>query len=177
MSTLENNRSIEDQIDELKVLIETAHADGSVVAEMSYQSRLEMLQEELMSKEKYNPAEKFGGPAYEHSAELSKMIEDGTLEVVQEGMKLPKELKIYASGTGYSKVSNFKRAVSWILHSEELDEVQNRFGLTDQQMEDAVAVVEMFNRIEAGAYQDGLEYIGEAPKFDMLDEVHEWSKK
>jgi DhnA family fructose-bisphosphate aldolase class Ia len=26
MSTLENNRSIEDQIDELKVLIETAHA-------------------------------------------------------------------------------------------------------------------------------------------------------
>jgi len=49
MSTLENNRSIEDQIDELKILIETAHANGSVVA-----SRLEMLQEELMSEEKYN---------------------------------------------------------------------------------------------------------------------------
>jgi hypothetical protein len=54
MSTLENNRSIEDQIDELKVLIETAHANGSVVAMMGYQSRLEMLQEELMSEEKYN---------------------------------------------------------------------------------------------------------------------------
>jgi hypothetical protein len=54
MSTLENNRSIEDQIDELKVLIETAHANGSVVAMMDYQSRLEMLQEELMSEEKYN---------------------------------------------------------------------------------------------------------------------------
>lgn len=132
-----------------------------------------------MSEEKYNPAEKFGGPAYEHSAELSKMIEDGTLEVVQEGMKLPKELKIYASGTGRSRVfpSNFKQAVSWILHSEELDTVKEVFDLDDQQLADAVAVVEMFNRIEAGAYQDGLEYIGEAPKFDMLDEVHEWSKK
>ena len=48
MSTLENNRSIEDQIDELKALIEISKAEGSVVAEMGYRSRLEMLQEELM---------------------------------------------------------------------------------------------------------------------------------
>lgn len=165
MSTLENNRSIEDQIDELKVLIETAHAEGSIVAEMGYRSRLEMLQEELMSKEKYNPAEKFGGPAYEHSAELSEMIQNGTLEVVQEGMKLPKELKIYASGTGRNR--NFKQAVSWLFHSEHEDEVQERFNLTDQQLKDAIDVVNMFARIHReGANED----------YDIYDEVYDWAK-
>ena len=119
-----------------------------------------------MSEEKYNPAEKFGGPAYEHSAELSKMIEDGTLEVVQEGMKLPKELKIYASGTGRNR--NFKQAVSWLFHSEHEDEVQERFNLTDQQLKDAIDVVNMFARIHReGANED----------YDIYDEVHKWSNK
>ena len=166
MSTLENNRSIEDQIDELKVLIETAHAEGSIVAEMGYRSRLEMLQEELMTEEKYNPAEKFGGPAFEGSAKLSEMIQNGTLEVVQEGMKLPKELKIYASGTGRNR--NFKQAVSWILHSEEPDTVKEVFGLDDQQMADATSVAEFLTMI--------MPYMDVEHAFDMLDEVHEWSK-
>ena len=120
-----------------------------------------------MSEEKYNPAEKFGGPAFEGSAELSKMIEDGTLEVVQEGMKLPKELKIYASGTARNR--NFKQAVSWILHSEELDTVKEVFGLDDQQMEDAAAVAEFFTMI--------MPLVDVEHAFDMFDEVHEWSKK
>ena len=66
-------------------------------------------------------------------------------------------------------MSKFKQAVSWILHSEELDEVQNRFGLTDQQMADATAVVEFLTMI--------MPYIDVEHAFDMFDEVHEWSKK
>lgn len=66
-------------------------------------------------------------------------------------------------------MSKFKQAVSWILHSEELDEVQNRFGLTDQQMEDAAAVAEFFTMI--------MPLVDVEHAFDMFDEVHEWSKK
>lgn len=128
-----------------------------------------------MSEEKYNPAEKFSGPAFEGSAKLSEMIQNGTLEVDRGEIQLPEGIE--DTETSEPKASKFKQAVSWILHSEELDTVKEVFDLDDQQLADAVAVVEMFNRIEAGAYQDGLEYIGEAPKFDMLDEVHEWSKK
>jgi|DEB0MinimDraft_6_1074348.scaffolds.fasta_scaffold161451_1 hypothetical protein len=75
-------------------------------------------------------------------------------------------------------MSNFKQAVSWILHCEELDEVQNRFGLTDQQMEDALAVVEMFERIDVESYNEAAGHsVGEHNEFDLLNEVHEWSKK
>ncbi len=66
-------------------------------------------------------------------------------------------------------MSKFKQAVSWILHSEELDEVQNRFGLTDQQMSDATAVAEFFTMI--------MPLVDVEHAFDMFDEVHEWSKK
>jgi hypothetical protein len=163
-----------------------------------------------MSEEKYNPAEKFSGPAFEGSAKLSEMIQNGTLEVDRGEIQLPKgiedlpppvdvkvyqdlientsddleepyqyvdanksesavegrfELKIYASGTGPNR--NFKQAVSWLFHSEHEDEVQERFELTDQQLKDAIDVVNMFARIHReGANED----------FDIYDQVHKWSK-
>ena len=64
-------------------------------------------------------------------------------------------------------MSKFKQAISWILHSEELDEVQDRFSMTDQQMEDAVGVVEMIEKIALKTDED----------FDLLNEIHTWSKK
>jgi hypothetical protein len=64
-------------------------------------------------------------------------------------------------------MSKFKQAISWILHSEELDEVQDRFSMTDQQMEDAVEVVEMIEKIALKTDED----------FDLLNEIHTWSKK
>jgi hypothetical protein len=64
-------------------------------------------------------------------------------------------------------MSKFKQAISWILHSEELDEVQDRFSMTDQQMEDAVEVVEMIEKIALKTDED----------FDLLNEIHAWSKK
>jgi hypothetical protein len=64
-------------------------------------------------------------------------------------------------------MSKFKQAISWILHSEELDEVQDRFSMTDQQMEDAVGVVEMIEKIALKTDED----------FDLLNEIHAWSKK
>ena len=89
---------------------------------------------------------------------------------------MSEELVINTSGTGLNR--NFKQAVSWILHGEELDEVQNRFGLTDQQMEDALAVVEMFERIDVESYNEAAGHsVGEHNEFDLLNEVHEWSKK
>ncbi len=64
-------------------------------------------------------------------------------------------------------MSKFKQAISWILHSEELDEVQDRFSMTDQQMEDAVGVVEMIEKVALKTDED----------FDLLNEIHTWSKK
>ena len=109
-----------------------------------------------MSEEKYNPAEKFGGPAYEHSAELSKMIQNGTLEVDQGGMKLPKELVINTSGSGSSQLTKtiefntpkfnrlalvaspagrtqFKKLICALVHSEDMlwskEELCEEFGV------------------------------------------------
>ena len=66
-------------------------------------------------------------------------------------------------------MSKFKRAVSWLFHSEEYETVQDTFDLTDQQMEDAAAVAEFLTMI--------MPYIDVEHAFDMFDEVHEWSKK
>jgi hypothetical protein len=66
-------------------------------------------------------------------------------------------------------MSNFKQAVSWILHCEELDTVKEVFDLDDQQIADAEAVAEFFTML--------MPLLDVEIEFDMLDEVHEWSKK
>lgn len=67
-------------------------------------------------------------------------------------------------------MSDFRRAVSWIFHSEELDKVQERFNMTDQQMEDALAVADMFDKIS-----HEIEIKNE--DFNLYNEVQNWSKK
>lgn len=124
-----------------------------------------------MSEEKYDPAEKFGGPAFEGPVDI-KVYEDLIENMPDDSQEVlgplvgAGELLIHASGTGPNR--NFKQAVSWLFHSEHEDEVQQRFELTDQQLVDAINVVNMFARIHReGANED----------FDIYDEVHKWSNK
>lgn len=79
---------------------------------------------------------------------------------------MTEEMVINTSGAGLNR--NFKQAVSWLFHSEHEDEVQERFEITDQQLKDAIDVVNMFARIHReGANED----------FDIYDQVHKWSNK
>jgi hypothetical protein len=65
-------------------------------------------------------------------------------------------------------MSNFKQAVSWLFHSEHEDEVQERFDLTAQQLEDAISIVNMFSTIHRESANED---------FDIHNTVHDWSKK
>lgn len=65
-------------------------------------------------------------------------------------------------------MSTFTQAVSWIIHSEDPDDIRSRFKLDDQQMQDAEAVAAMFQDIY-GAADD--------QDFDLYNAVHKWSKK
>ena len=63
---------------------------------------------------------------------------------------------------------NFKQAVSWLFHSEEYETVQDTFDLTDQQMEDAVAVSELLGKFCRECFNSD---------FDEYNMIHEWSNK
>ena len=65
-------------------------------------------------------------------------------------------------------MSTFTQAVSWIIHSEDPDDIRSRFKLDDQQMQDAEAVAAMFQDIYAAA---------DDQDFDLYNAVHSWSKK
>lgn len=65
-------------------------------------------------------------------------------------------------------MSNFKQAVSWMFHGEELDLVQDRFDLTDEQLGDAIAVSRMFRKIMI---------MEQETWSDVYDEINAWSKE
>jgi hypothetical protein len=55
-----------------------------------------------------------------------------------------------------------------LFHSEHEDEVQERFDLTAQQLEDAISIVNMFSTIHRESANED---------FDIHNTVHDWSKK
>lgn len=57
----------------------------------------------MSAEEKYNPAEKFGGPAFEGSVKLSEMIENGTLEVDRGEIQFPEGIDPKASNNPNTK--------------------------------------------------------------------------